>query len=117
MILSELVFLKKVEVCLSDEIFSEYIDVLRREKFYRILGFKVRAEMVLERIREISVFYQVNDSVKILKDASDNKFLELALASNANFLTTGNTKDFILNEYKNTKILTPREYWDVYAPK
>jgi predicted nucleic acid-binding protein len=41
----------------------------------------------------------------------------LALASNADFLTTGNTKDFILNEYKNTKILTPREYWDVYAPK
>jgi putative PIN family toxin of toxin-antitoxin system len=75
MILSELVFLKKVEVCLSEEIFSEYIDVLRREKFYRILGFKVRAEMVLERIREISVFYQVKDSIKILKDVSDNKFL------------------------------------------
>jgi predicted nucleic acid-binding protein len=36
----------------------------------------------------------------VLTDTSDNKFLELAAASSADFLITGNTLDFTLDEFE-----------------
>ncbi|WP_027003056.1 putative toxin-antitoxin system toxin component, PIN family [Hugenholtzia roseola] len=116
-ILYELVLTKKVETCLSEEIFSEYVEVLNRDKFAKFANFKTKAEVVLSKLREISTFYRTDRKVEILTDTSDNKFLELAAVSFADFLTTGNTLDFTITEFEYTKILTPREYWDNYAPK
>jgi putative PIN family toxin of toxin-antitoxin system len=116
-ILYELVLTKKVEICLSEEVFAEYIAVLNREKFSRFLNFKTKSDVVLHRIREIGSFYQIDRKVEVLTDTSDNKFLELAAASSADYLTTGNTLDFTISEFEYTKILTPREYWVNYAPK
>jgi putative PIN family toxin of toxin-antitoxin system len=80
-ILYELVLLQKVKTCLSDEIFLEYVAVLNREKFARYANFKTNADIVLSKLREISTFYKTDRKVEVLKDASDNKFLELAAVS------------------------------------
>lgn len=116
-ILYELVLTEKVETCISEEIFFEYVEVLSRDKFSKFSDFKVKAEVVLNRLREISTFYQTSRKVEILADKSDNKFLELAAVSSADYLTTGNTLDFKITEFEYTKIVTPRAYWDHYAPK
>lgn len=116
-ILYELVLTKKVETCLSEDVFAEYVEVLNRDKFSKFPTFKVRAEIVLSKLREISTFYNTNIRVEVLTDTSDNKFLELAAVSAADFLTTGNTLDFTLSEFEYTRILTPREYWDNHAPR
>lgn len=97
--------------------FAEYVNVLNRDKFSKFANFKTKAEVVLNRLREISRFYESDRKIKLLKDEADNKFLELAAASNADFLTTGNTQDFTFTEFEYTKILTPKEYWDNYALK
>ncbi len=52
--------------------------------------------------------------IDVLTDISDNKFLELAAVSSADYLITGNTVDFTITEFEYTKIVTPREYWDNY---
>jgi putative PIN family toxin of toxin-antitoxin system len=116
-ILYELVLPKKVEICLSEETFAEYIEVLNRDKFAKFSNFKSKAEIVLSKLREIATFYKTDIKVEVLTDTSDNKFLELAAVSSADYLTTGNTLDFTITEFEYTKILTPREYWDNYAPK
>lgn len=116
-ILYELVLTEKVEICLSDEVLAEYVEVLNREKFSKFANFKTKAEVVLNRLREIATFYQTDRKIEVLTNTSDNKFLELAAVSNADYLTTGNTLDFTITEFEYTKILTPREYWDNYAPK
>lgn len=116
-ILYELVLTKKVETCLSEEVFAEYVDVLNRDKFSKFANFKTKAEVVLNKLREISTFYKTDRKVDILTDTSDNKFLELAAVSAADYLTTGNTLDFTITEFEYTQILTPRAYWDNYAPK
>jgi uncharacterized protein len=108
---------KRVQSCLSDEIFAEYIDVLNREKFSRVTEFKTKSEVVLSKLREISFFYRIETEIDVLEDASDNKFLDLALTSSADYLVTGNTSDFKLRDFEHTKILTPREYWDNFAPQ
>ncbi len=116
-ILYELVLTRKVEICLSEEVLAEYVEVLNRDKFSKFANFKTKAQVVLNRLREIATFYQTDRKIEVLTDTSDNKFLELAAVSSADYLTTGNTLDFTITEFEYTKILTPREYWDNYAPK
>ena len=112
-ILYELVLTSKVETCLSDDIFAEYIEVMNREKFTKYADFKIKSDIVLNKLREISKFYNPNQKIEVLADTSDNKFLELAAASSADYLITGNTLDFQITEFEYTRILTPREYWDI----
>jgi predicted nucleic acid-binding protein len=45
---------------------------------------------------------------------NSNILLELADICFADFLITGNTNDFTFSQYKETKIVTPKEYWDNY---
>ena len=103
-------------LCLSDVILEEYVEVLARGKFGKIQGFRHNADIVLSRIRDEARFYEPRIAVELLRDADDNKFLELALASSADFLITGNTQDFTITEFEYTRIVTPREYWDLYRP-
>jgi putative PIN family toxin of toxin-antitoxin system len=112
-----LVLTQKVEICLSEKVLDEYVEVLSREKFSTFINFKAQSEVVLNRLREIGTFYQTDRVINILTDSGDNKFLELAAISKADYLVTGNTLDFTLSEFEYTRILTPREYWDSYAPK
>lgn len=116
-ILYELVLTEKVKTCLSEEVMAEYVEVLNRDKFSKFANFKTKSEVVLTRLREIATFYQTDRKIEVLTDTSDNKFLELAAVSAADYLTTGNTLDFTITEFEYTKILTPREYWDNYALK
>ena len=117
MILYDLVLTKKVYTCLSDEIFAEYVEVMNREKFTRFINFKTKADVVLNKLSEISTFYKTDRYIEVLTDTSDNKFLELAAVSSADYLITGNTLDFQIKEFEYTRILTPREYWDSFKPK
>lgn len=116
-ILYELVLPQKVKMCLSDEIFSEYVAVMNREKFTRYANFKTNADIVLSKLREISAFYKTDRKIEILTDTSDNKFLELAAVSSADYLVTGNILDFQITEFEYTRILSPREYWDSFDPR
>jgi predicted nucleic acid-binding protein len=42
---------------------------------------------------------------------------KFAIACSADFIITGNTTDFTFPVYKNTKIVTPKEYWINYQPQ
>lgn len=116
-ILYELVLTQKVKTCLSDQILAEYVEVMNREKFTKYTNFKTKSDIVLNKLREISEFYKTDRKIEILSDTSDNKFLELAAVSSADYLVTGNTLDFLITEFEYTKILTPREYWDYFDTK
>jgi hypothetical protein len=50
----------------------------------------------------------------ILTDEPDNRLLELAQNCQADFIITGNTSDFKMDTYKKTKIVTPKEYWEIH---
>ncbi len=112
----ELVLERRVKLFISQMILEEYIDVLSREKFSKCADFTANANIVLSTIEEIAIGFNPKDKVTILKDVEDNKFLELVQISNADFLITGNTNDFIIKVFGSTKIITPSEYWNTYKP-
>jgi hypothetical protein len=115
-IVYECVLEQAIMLCLSDAILEEYVEVLARGKFSKMQGFRHNADVVLSKIRDLAQFYKPQIAVDLLSDADDNKFLELALTSSADFLITGNTQDFTITEFEYTRIVTPREYWDLYRP-
>jgi len=116
LILYDLVLTRRVDICLSMEILEEYIGVLNREKFVKFTNFKSKSDVVLNKLREISLFYPVSRKIELLSDKSDDKFLELSATSSADYLITGNTLDFTIKEFEYTKIVSPREYWDYFKP-
>lgn len=60
-----------------------------------------------------SVKYTPEIKLDIISDQDDNMILELAYESKADFIITGNTNDFTISEYLHTKIVTPREFWEL----
>jgi putative PIN family toxin of toxin-antitoxin system len=103
---------EQMQLCLSEDLLSEYRNVLSRPKFTHINNFESNAEIVLSRFEKIATFYQPKIRLDIIKDKSDNKLLELADECNADFLITGNSVDFTFPHYKETKIVSPRDFWD-----
>jgi putative PIN family toxin of toxin-antitoxin system len=99
-------------ICLSSQILQEYTEVLSRPKFARFYDFKTNADFLIARLGEISEISDPNDTLKIIKDEPDNRLLELAQISKADYLITGNTNDFTMKSFKDTRIVTPKEYWE-----
>jgi uncharacterized protein len=87
---------------------------LGRKKFLRFPEFHERAKKITSDIEIKSSRFNPRKKVNIITDLGDNKFLELALESKAHFLITGNTNDFIIKNYKRTRIVTPKEYWEKF---
>lgn len=99
-------------VCVSNPILQEYIEVLGRTKFARFTDFKTNADFLIARLSEMAEIYEPKSKLNIIADEPDNRLLELAESSNADFIVTGNTKDFTMSLYEKTKIVTPKEYWE-----
>jgi uncharacterized protein len=115
-IVNELFIDDKIEMCVSEELMAEYYDVLRREKFARFHDFFSRAETLLAGIETKATMFKPKIRLNLISDADDNMVLELADECIADFIITGNTTDFIFPTYKETKIVTPREYWENHKP-
>lgn len=93
----------------------EYYEVLARPKFSKFPDFVARAEILLAEIEAKAKKYRPNIKLDIISDKDDNMILELADECGADFIVTGNTKDFTFDSYKQTKIVSPKEYWEQYC--
>lgn len=113
-IIFDIVLGKKVIICSSFEVFAEYIEVLHRKRFAKYPQFITKAEIVLNKIDELSLKFIPLLKLHDISDESDNKFLELGVIAHADFIITGNTNHFKMKEYQNIKIVTPEEYINRY---
>jgi putative PIN family toxin of toxin-antitoxin system len=115
-ILHNIVLEGLVEICISQTIMEEYRDVLSRDKFSKIPGFKTNAGVVLDFIEEFALYFEPSEHITLLRDPDDDYFLDLASTSNADYLITGNTNNFTIKSYGSTTIVTPTDYWNNYRP-
>jgi putative PIN family toxin of toxin-antitoxin system len=104
----------RIDLCISKELFSEYLDVLSRPKFKKYQDFISKAESVLAQIEDKAKIFEPNTKIDVISDKDDNKLLELAVESEADFIITGNTNDFTINEFQGTRIVSPKEYWEFF---
>lgn len=112
LIIQELFVNEGIELCISQELLQEYYLVFGRKKFSKYPDFVRNAEILIADIEAKSKKFSPSKKLNIVADQDDNKFLELAETCKANFLITGNRNDFTMKKHRQTRIVTPKEYWD-----
>lgn len=113
-IVYELFVADKFQWCISEQLFAEYYEVLARPKFSKFHDFFHRAELLLADIDRKAQHYSPSIKLDLISDKDDNMILELADVCMADFVITGNSTDFTFPTYKQTQIVTPKEYWEHY---
>jgi uncharacterized protein len=111
-IITEFFIENKIKLCVSEEMIAEYYEVLTRPKFARFQDFFVRAESLLIDIESKAIKFIPTVKLDLLSDKDDNIILELADECSADFIITGNTTDFTFPTYKQTKIVTPKQFYE-----
>lgn len=111
-VLREILLNESIQICISRDVWQEYTEVLSRGKFQNFIDFRENSIALLRALERKGIFYSPSQKLSILMDDDDNKFLELARESNAEFLITGNFRHFNLPEFEGTKIVSPKSFWD-----
>lgn len=88
----------------SLETYNEFNEVLLRPKFDKYISPENKL-LVLKEFKELIVFSEISESINVCRDPKDNKFLELAIATNASCIITGDDDLLILNPFRNIPIL------------
>lgn len=96
----------------SDAILNEYATVLAR---FELRIRKSLRQQLLQLIRNQTRLIVPSRLPQITTDPADNIFLECADAARADYVVTGNVRHF-LKFWKNTKVITSREFLDIIAP-
>lgn len=98
---------ERVSLCFDERIVSEYRDVLTRTKF----------SFDGELVEELIGFLEAAGSPTLapplavtLPDPWDQMFIEVAVASQADFLVTGNLKHFPEEAREGVTVASPREF-------
>lgn len=99
-------------ICLSNPILKEYFEVLNRPKFDRFPDFKTNVQFVLTRLQTYCEFFEPSKKLSLIADEPDNRLLELAQVSKADFIITGNTNDFTMKKFGTTQIVTAKGFWE-----
>jgi putative PIN family toxin of toxin-antitoxin system len=96
-----------LSLCYDDRILSEYWEVLSRERF----GFgRDRVASLLEHVAAHGHPTVARPLPEGLPDADDHPFLEVALASDAVCLVTGNLRHFPAYLRQGVRVLSPAEF-------
>lgn len=104
----------KLPLCLDERIVGEYREVLARPR----LAFAAeRVEALLAQIVATGEFVIATPLPHRLPDSDDEAFLEVALAAQADFLVTGNLRDFPAHLRQGITIVSPRVFLDALRPR
>ena len=95
----------QIQLCVSDAIFEEYEEVIRRPRLKRPLDV---VQGALQSIRKLGHWVEPSVHIEECTDPDDNVFLECAQAAEADYLVTGNKRHFP-NRWKKTKVVSARE--------
>lgn len=114
-IFDELILTNEVKICLSQAVLEEYEEVTERKKFKNYPDFVAKAQELIATMRKIAVLVEPTETIQVLPDGDDDKFLELAVAADASYVVTGNTKDFPMSEFRGINICTPKEFYEIWT--
>ncbi len=97
----------EIVILVSEAILKEIAEILRRKFGWQ----NWQISETLEEIREFTVLVIPQKSFSVIKkDESDNRILECAVESEARFIVSGDKHLLNLKEYRNIKILSPKNF-------
>lgn len=107
--------IKSFQICLSEQVVTEYYNLVfyeRISKKYPLFIKNISGN--IKKLERAGIMFFPRRYFTVLKDVSDNKFLNLAYESKADYLITGNSNHFSITHFEQTKIVSPKEFCDLY---
>jgi len=102
-------------ICLSSAVEDEIRDVFARPKFHEGVV-PARVERILYLIVSGARVVSPTVSVGDCRDAKDNKYLELALASGADTIVASDSDLLVLHPWRGVAIVTPADFVRRFRP-
>ncbi len=110
-VILDLVFSGYFRCFVSNPLLEEYEEVLKRPRFGRDPREIARS---MRLMRNAAILVVPRKRLKITSDPDDNKVLECALEARADFVVTGNTRDFP-ERFQDIRIIPPRLFMTILA--
>ena len=109
-LLNEIDF-EKFEVCVNEEIISEY-----KEQIYKkILNPKYTLnEGLFEKFFERLQKFERKSDLKICRDPKDDKFINCAIDAKAIYIVSGDNDLLTIKNFAGIEIVTAREFYNKY---
>jgi hypothetical protein len=100
---------------ISENTFQEIYQTFRRSKFDQYLSLEKRLGF-LASLREKAQLIDIQEEkIIVCRDPKDDKFLELAVNGQADFIITGDEDLLVLNTFRNIEIITVNEFLNRFA--
>ena len=100
---------KKHTLLFSESTFKELKSTLLKPKFAEIAELSTIRNFIINLIK-IGEFIDPKIIIAECRDPKDNKFLELAVAGNADCIVTGDKDLLVLNPFRGIKIISPADF-------
>jgi putative PIN family toxin of toxin-antitoxin system len=98
-----------IKLIITEQLIQELKLVSSRPKFRKYFDKRDVNEFV-DLLSIIGLTYNTEDIPNICRDSKDNFLLSLCHAGNSDYLVTGDKDLLDLSKYKNTKIISAREF-------
>ena len=99
----------QVRLLFSEELISEFLQVVSRPKFKKYFSDKDVSNL-LDDLQNYADFIEVHSHVNICRDKKDNFLLELCVDGKADYLITGDEDLLIIKKFKKTSIVKIADY-------
>ena len=99
--------------CVCEEILEEYCEVLQRRKFRLDGDYVVQS---LSAFRAAAILVNPRIQIAAARDPDDDKILECAIAAKADYIVTGNIRDFP-KQFRGVSVFPPRGFLNVLASR
>jgi len=96
-------------ILMSETTLAELFKTSIGPKFDKYLSLEKRLAFVAS-LKQTAEIIEIIESLADCRDPKDNKFLELAVSGNADFLITGDLDLLVLNPFRKTEIITAADF-------
>ena len=99
------------ELFITDDIIDEIKSVMSKKKFDLEITKIDDYVNIIKHFSENILHNNIYENIS--RDIDDNKILKCGLEGNVDYIITGDNDLLVLKEYKNIKIINPKEYLEI----
>jgi len=99
---------------ISDEVQSEIQNVISRPKLQKYITLERRTQFLSELSQQVERV-TINQQIRACRDPKDDKFLELAVCGEANYIITGDADLLELHPFQNISIIKAASFLTAIA--
>lgn len=103
-------------ILMSPEVWAELEQVLARPKFDRYISSEDRSKFLQDFFDTVLLVIERTETIQECRDPKDNKYLELLVNGEADYLITGDEDLLVLNPFRGKPVITASDFLNLKLP-